>query len=346
MAGTQSAKDRVIRVSKPRQKKLKTVAAVKYVHTEDIDRTPGKTGGGDAWEGLVNACANAAMNALETPPQGFSQYQRNSLTDIFSSMKATHRAIRLLVKLGDGKPESVDALVLARLQLEGLYTTCLLVESPENVDRFTHEAWKRQYIRWLLNRDETENLSIFSAPNAADRARLETLAGIWRVTNEQRLTIEFHEGNVKPPAEFKSRPIANFPTPGGVIDEIPDGPKSRMLLRLYPEYQDLCAFAHGRPVAGFQKSIFDERSPLRNEFIAMHGEAYLHDSFQEKILAPAQMFSLLSVAQSAAELIAIYPGDVDLRAVVTRAWTELNGLHLLLNAIWKIRTKDLLGIIG
>jgi hypothetical protein len=72
-----------------------------------------------------------------------------SLTDIFTSMKATHREIRVLVKLGDGEPESVNALVLARLQLEGLYTTCLLIEKPENVDRFTHEAWKRQYIRWL-----------------------------------------------------------------------------------------------------------------------------------------------------------------------------------------------------
>jgi hypothetical protein len=42
------------------------------------------------------------------------------LTDIFASTNATHRGIRGLVKLGNGKPESVDTLVLARLQIEGL----------------------------------------------------------------------------------------------------------------------------------------------------------------------------------------------------------------------------------
>jgi len=42
-------------------------------------------------------------------------------------MKVKHRSIRLIVDLGDEKPESVDALVLARLQPEGLHTLCLLI---------------------------------------------------------------------------------------------------------------------------------------------------------------------------------------------------------------------------
>jgi hypothetical protein len=64
------------------------------------------------WEGYVNLCVQAAERALDVPPNGYTAYQRNSLTDIFSSMTATHRSIRLLVKLGDGKPESVDEDVL------------------------------------------------------------------------------------------------------------------------------------------------------------------------------------------------------------------------------------------
>jgi hypothetical protein len=90
------------------KKKPITVKSCHYVHTEDIDPDATK-GGGDLWEGLINICVKAAAEALETPPKGYSPFQRNSLTDIFASMKATHRAIRLLVKLGDGKPESVDA---------------------------------------------------------------------------------------------------------------------------------------------------------------------------------------------------------------------------------------------
>jgi hypothetical protein len=62
------------------------------------------------------------QNADQISDSPCTPTQRNSLTDTFASMKVTHRSIRLLVALGDDKPESVDALVLARLQLEGLYT--------------------------------------------------------------------------------------------------------------------------------------------------------------------------------------------------------------------------------
>jgi hypothetical protein len=89
------------------KKKTLTVKSVHYVHAADIDPEATKAGG-DAWEAFVNVCVKAAEEALETPPNGYSPYQRNSLTDIFTSMKATHRGIRVLVKLGDGKPESVD----------------------------------------------------------------------------------------------------------------------------------------------------------------------------------------------------------------------------------------------
>ena len=103
-----------------------TVKSVAHVHATDIDTTVVKSG--LTWEGLANVCVSAAENALETPPKGYTPMQRNSLADVFASMKVTHRSIRLLVALGDEKPESVDALVLARLQLEGLYTLCLLIE--------------------------------------------------------------------------------------------------------------------------------------------------------------------------------------------------------------------------
>jgi hypothetical protein len=136
-----------------------TVKSIAYVHTADID--PAIVKSGATWEGLANICVTAAEKALETPPTGYTPTQRNSLTDTFASMKVTHRSIRLLVALDDEKPESVDALVLARLQLEGLYTLCLLTEQPEHVDRFVKEAWKRQYIRYLLMREETKGLDRF-----------------------------------------------------------------------------------------------------------------------------------------------------------------------------------------
>jgi len=327
------------------KKKLITVKSCHYVHSEDIDPAAMKAGG-DVWEGLVNVCAQAAEEALETPPSGYSPYQRNSLTDIFASMKATHRGIRHLLKLGDGKPESVDALVLARLQLEGLYTACLLVESPANVDLYTHEAWKRQYIRWLLDSGETQNLPRFAGSDDKEYQRLMVMMQIWNVSEDERLTIDYQECETGFPPGFVPQYIKHFPTPGAVTDEMPDGTKKRMLQRLYLEYQDLCAYAHGRPVAGFGKSIFDERSPLRTQFTQMWGEEQLHSEYGQRIRGAAQIYSLLSVAQSTVELTTLYPANVELKAAAAKAWNELRNSHLLVNAVWNIRTKSLLGVAG
>jgi hypothetical protein len=160
-------------------------------------------------------------------------------------MKVTHRSIRLLVKVGDEQPESVDALVLARLQLEGLYTICLLTQKAEHVDRFVKEAWKRQYVRYLLMREELKGLGRFAESDVHELSRLLKLGTVWNVSEAERLTIEYDELETPPPAGFVRQPIKMFPTPGGVIKEMPPGAKKAMLERLYIDYQDLCAYAHG-----------------------------------------------------------------------------------------------------
>jgi hypothetical protein len=54
----------------------------------------------------------------------------------------------------------------------------------------------------------------------------------------------------------------------------------------------------------------------------------------------------MSVAQSAAELTALYPNDIELASAATRAWNELHNSHVLANAIWNMRTRGLFGIVG
>lgn len=327
------------------EEKLTSVKNAHHVHTEDIDHNVVKAGG-DHWESLVNICVKAAEEALDHPPTGYTMWQRNSPSDIFVSMRATHRAIRVLVKLGDTHPESVDALVLARLQLEGLFNLCLMFESPQYVTRFQHEAWMRQYTRWMLYRQELLSIDRFRTEVDREYPRLELMARIWGITNEQRLTIEFREMEVDPPAGFVPQPITPFPTPGKMIEDIPEGPKRRMLIRLYPEYQELCSYAHGRPVAGFGKMIFDDRSAARRDFVKMYGESYLHEMFQQQVLGAAQIYSLVSVAQAAAELTVLCPLHLEIQSATTRAWNELHGAHFLVNAVWNLRTKELLRVLG
>ena len=115
-----------------------------------------------------------------------------------------------------------------------------------------------------------------------------------------------------------------------------------MLERLYFEYRDLCTYAHGRPISGFNKIMFDGRSPLRKMF----SMADIQKIFQERIETSCQVYSLMSIAQAAAELTTLYPNDMELSSAVIRSWNELLDAHLLAIAVWNIRTKSLLGVVG
>lgn len=70
-----------------RSKKPVSVKNSFHVHAKDIDPNETKTGG-DHWESLINVCVKAAEEALDTVPNGYSIWQRNSLSDIFASMRA------------------------------------------------------------------------------------------------------------------------------------------------------------------------------------------------------------------------------------------------------------------
>ena len=52
------------------------------------------------------------------------------LSWMFDAMRFTHATIRNLVALGTNSPSCVDALALARQQLEALYSVCLMVQDP------------------------------------------------------------------------------------------------------------------------------------------------------------------------------------------------------------------------
>lgn len=65
---------------------------------------------------------------------------------------------------------------------------------------------------------------------------------------------------------------------------------------------------------------------------------------EQRVLSLAQVYSLISVTQATAELIVLYPHNVEFVSAAIRAWSELHNSHLLANAIWNIHTKAMLGI--
>ena len=171
---------------------------------------------------------------------------------------------------------------------------------------------------------------------------VEGLRQVFAITHAQQLTVEQEELGTPLPGGVTPEPIRSFPTPGRAITHIPTGDKGQMLERLYPEYVHFCSFAHGLPLADLYKNLLNDRSPHR--VLMTTGD--VQKKFDQEVLGLCYIVSNLSIAQATAEIILFYADDVELRAATTQLWNEMSETNLIGKAIWNIRTKALLGVIG
>ena len=88
--------------------------------------------------------------------------------------------------------------------------------------------------------------------------------------------------------------------------------------------------------------LFNDRSPHRVPMTT--GD--VQKKFDQEVLGLCYIVSNLSIAQARAEIILFYADDVELRAAATQLWNEMSETNLIGKAIWNIRTKALLGVIG
>jgi hypothetical protein len=317
------------------------VSKIAYRHNEGIDET--KRSDAREIERLGFIAAERAKDALKKPLTGYDELQRFILEEIITSMQVTHRTIIAILSNCEGKPETVDTLTLARMQLEGLYNFCLMLESPEFIDQYLKDGWKKRYIDLLLQQEEMKNLPRFNEfNNVLGPKFLEEGRTHYRITDIEKLTIDNEQLGTPLPAGVKGKKIKPFPTPGRAIGETAQGARRRMLERLYPEYGDLSSFTHGLPHSNLLKGLLSHRSLHRKLFT----EEQVKDSSAKDVTERAFIVSLMSIIQCAAELTEKYPADVSLVAGVGEAWKYFSEDTLLGKAIWGIRTRRLLRVIG
>ena len=145
---------------------------------------------------------------------------------IFSSMLSTHGLIRKVLDAGYDNPEAIDALALARLPLESLYTLCLMFERPAWVGAYLKDGWQKQYVRLLLECEETKNLPRFQdfCTRLAPR-NLEYRRQSLGITDAQVATLNHREIGTPMPAGLKTEDIPRFPTPSPTINALHCCPK-------------------------------------------------------------------------------------------------------------------------
>src|ERR1019366_8568043 len=313
-----------------------------HAHTTDID--PELKLDSKEWDRMANVCVSRATTAMSRDAPGYSELQRHQIEDIFNSMMATHRTIRRVLDAADAiEPETVDVLALVRLQLEGLYSVCLMLEDPKYVDHYMQDHWRKQYVGYLIIREETRALPRWAEFHMSvdEMRRLVILRGVLGVSAAQQFTVDFEELGTPIPSGFAAEKIPRFPTPATAIKCIKAGNRRAMLERLYLKYVELCSFSHGLGQANLMKIMFDKRSPYHPHL----SESEISERYRHDIVSEAYTMSLMGIAQSTAELISIYPGDLEILEAAHKAWTQLAVAHLLTKAVWEIRTRKLLGVI-
>ncbi|HYL93773.1 MAG TPA: hypothetical protein VEW69_11535 [Alphaproteobacteria bacterium] len=317
-----------------------TVNKIKHVLTTDIDTT--QHAHVKELDGFVFTCISSAAAALGTAaPPGFTNFERDHLQLVVNGMRHSHRSIRNLL-LGGPDPSAVDALAIARLQLETLYSLCFMLQDAANVRLFLKYGWKKKYVRFLLDREERRNLPRFDEYFSKTAAPfIEELRKRSGVTTEEKLTIEQEQIGTPVPAGFVPVPIERFPTPRAVIRAIRNSDQKDMLERLYPDYEYLCSFAHGDTESSLFRTILDSRLPFKN----MLGSGQVEDFFQRQVAETPLTYSIISAVQVATEVAAIYPANVELLAKVTEAWNWLIKGTLYASPVWERRAKKILPLI-
>jgi hypothetical protein len=216
-----------------------------------------------------------------------------------------------------------------------------VAERPKRASVF-EERLEKKYIRFLLEREERAQLPRFAEYlGKTAKPWMDQLQILSSVTEDERRTIEQDEiGSSRGPA-FTRTTIERFPTPMKVIEKCTVADQKRMLMRLYPEYQFLCSFAHGDTEAMLFRMVSDGRSPLQNAL----PDAQIKDFYQRQILETPIIYSAVAAVQAATEVAVLYPAHIELLVAVTKAWAALTRYSLLALPIWEIRARNVLPLV-
>ena len=190
-----------------------TAQSCAYVHPDDID--PEVHASANDIEVTKDKAVARAIAALENDVAGWSHFHRANVQALFEAMTATHRTIRKVLEFGWQDPRSIDAMVLARVPLEHLYTFCLMFEDSNWMDVYLKDGWKKQYERFLLQHEETKNLpryDDYSKKNGPQN--LEIQRELLGITDAQKATIEYEQLGTPMPEGLAPDRIQTLPQSG------------------------------------------------------------------------------------------------------------------------------------
>ena len=320
---------------------------MKYQHTEDIDKT--RAFSVKSLNPKVKIVINRTANAIERLSI-WNSTDRHILADIFRGLWATHRAIAILLSKKEEyssiSPISIEAMSLAREQVESLFTVCLLLDDPNRwFSVYKKDAWQRQYRKYLLEKHECEKLPRFRKSINEIEPMFDKLQKSYGISSDEKKAIEFKFNNPKKelPPHLKNKLPEPFPTAGRAKDLIKNTSIKDCLERWYQEYRYLSGYSHGHMIKTVGLTILESRDLNLTEEVKQ--------KYFENVLEHGLIVSYVSSASACAEACPILEYNVEdtevieVKAALTKLWNKLTDLSLLGKLFWNIRISKILGVI-
>jgi len=288
---------------KPRKKKARKVYQESITPPSPLDRAPRTDLAASVDE--LDRLAFEAVGCVASRLAGQIE-QATSLrlirllhtqANMLLAMKSTHRSIRRLVS---GEKElaelSVDALSLARVQLERGFLAMLLIDSQRWHVRYRKNAWKafaRKYFRDQRSLGHFEPYKDYFGSSGPGITILRQFAHEMDVGEDEIQTLRAHVLGDKPDPRWDQWFIADMPTPGRTVQELTDPQRKALAEVLHPYYDNLSHFTHGGLVGVMTAAI------LRGETAGAQGDATAGSFWQTHIVE-----STLPVSYAAMLLVA------------------------------------------
>lgn len=199
------------------------------------------------------AAVTDAVNAAIETSHSIAQVQLLAThAQLLGAMESTHRSIRSLISREDGADLdlTVDALPLARVQLERAFLALLLAENPKRWHaRYRKNAWKALAEKFFRDRcmvGHFDGYREYFDPNGDGITTLRAFAREMGVTEDEFQTLR---ADVLQDDEFDPRWkqwfIPDMPTPRKSLSELADPVRHHLAELLYPAYDSMSHFSHG-----------------------------------------------------------------------------------------------------
>ena len=207
-------------------------------------------------DGRVFAAVSAVTDALGAAIEASHSIAQIHLlathVHLLGAMKSTHRSIRCLMshQSDDDLDLTVDALPLARVQLERAFLTLLLAEKPKRWHaRYRKNAWKALAEKFFRDRCTVGHLEAYQeyfSSNGPGIAALRAFAHEMGVSEDEFQTLRSDIlADEEDDPRWKRWFIPDMPNPRKSLPELADPARLGLAELLYPAYDSLSHFSHG-----------------------------------------------------------------------------------------------------